>query len=254
MKTKIFLAVILVGAVIAVAFAQKGNDGDITLPDEVKKWETLAEQGDTAALHNLLRYYDENAVIYVEVEAVVSADGEEYPQEVVDSINMANKNMANEACANLCSERLDYWLNKGLAQNDPVAINIKGQRDYYNDEDGSIESLSKAAEAGDSKAALFCGSACFNQGRYAEAVRYHTMAYKAGVPSAGWHLAMCYSGGLGVKKDISKAIELLRHSAMMDYPEAVLEMKRIEPENPLWQHKVDSLEIDFPDFPIIPMD
>lgn len=251
MKTKIFLAVILVGAVIAVAFAQKGNDGDIKLPDEVKKWETLAEQGDTAALHNILRYYDENAVIYVEVEAVVSADGEEYPQEVVDSINMANKNMANEAFANLCSERLDYWLNKGLAQNDPVAISIKGQRDYYNDEDGSIESLSKAAEAGDSKAALFCGSACFNQGRYAEAVKYLTLAYDAGVPSAGWHLAMCYSAGVGVEKNNTKAIEYLRHSAMMDYPEAVLEMKRIDSSNPLWSHKVGSLDIDFPDFPII---
>lgn len=251
MKTKIFLAVILVGTVIAVAFTQKGNDGDIKLPDEVKKWEALAEQGDAAALHNLLRYYDENAVIYVEVEAVVSADGEEYPQEVVDSINMANKNMANEAFANLCSERLDYWLNKGLAQNDPIAISIKGQRDYYNDEDGSIESLSKVADAGDSQAALFCGSAFFNQDRYVEAVKYLTLAYDAGVPSAGWHLAMCYSAGLGVEKNKTKATEYLRHSAMMNYPKAVLEMKRIDSSNPLWSHKVDSLEIDFPYFPII---
>ena len=100
MKTKIFLVVVLVGAVVAVLFALNGNDGDIKLPDEVKKWETLAEQGDTAALHNLLRYYGENAVIYVE-ETVASIDGEEYPQEVVDSINMVNKNMANETFANL---------------------------------------------------------------------------------------------------------------------------------------------------------
>lgn len=60
---------------------------------------------------------------------------------------------------------------KGLALKDPVAISNKGQRDYYNDEEASIESLANAAQAGDSQAALFCGSACFNQGRYVEAVK-----------------------------------------------------------------------------------
>ena len=44
----------------------------------------------------------------------------------------------------------------------------------------------------------------------------------------------------------------MRHAAMHDYPEAVSEMRRIEPKNEIWQHKADSLEIDFPDFPIIP--
>ena len=44
----------------------------------------------------------------------------------------------------------------------------------------------------------------------------------------------------------------MRHSAMLNYPEAVSEMRRIEPQNKTWQHKADSLEIDFPDFPIIP--
>lgn len=43
----------------------------------------------------------------------------------------------------------------------------------------------------------------------------------------------------------------MRHAAILNYPEAVLEMKRIEPENPVWIKKADSLEIDFPDFPII---
>ena len=64
--------------------------------------------------------------------------------------------------------------------------------------------------------------------------------------------AMCCSQGAGVDFNREKAIEVLRHSAMMNYPEAVLEMRRIEPSNKLWQHKADSLEIDFPDFPIIP--
>jgi len=247
MKTKIFLAIALMVAIIAVAFAQNGNEDVAKLQNEVKEWEIQAEQGDTAALHKLLRYLDENAVIYVEVEEVISADGEDITDEVLND----SPTLVDEEFSNFCAARLEYWIEKGLALKDPVAISIKGQRDYYNDEEASIESLANAAEAGDSQAALFCGSACFNQGRYVEAVKYLTLAYDAGVPSAGWHLAMCYSVGLGVEKNNTKAIEYLRHSAMMDYPEAVLEMKRIDPSNPLWSHKVDSLDIDFPDFPII---
>lgn len=45
----------------------------------------------------------------------------------------------------------------------------------------------------------------------------------------------------------------MRHAAILNYPEAVYEMRRIEPGNKIWQHKADSLEIDslgivFPDF------
>ena len=72
------------------------------------------------------------------------------------------------------------------------------------------------------------------------------------MPSAGWHLAMCYSAGIGTEADRNKAIDVMRHAAMMNYPEAVSEMRRIEPQNKVWQQKADSLEIDFPDFPIIP--
>lgn len=56
---------------------------------------------------------------------------------------------------------------------------------------------------------------------------------------------------LDVEEDDEKAIHYLVKSALNDYPEAVLEMKRIDPENPLWQHKADSLQINFPDSPII---
>lgn len=39
-----------------------------------------------------------------------------------------------------------------------------------------------------------------------------------GVPSAGWHLAMCYSCGIGTKENKEKAIEVLKQSALLDYP------------------------------------
>lgn len=38
---------------------------------------------------------------------------------------------------------------------------------------------------------------------------------------------------------------------MMNYPEAVSEMRSIEPDNQIWQHKADSLQIDSANFPSI---
>ena len=115
----------------------------------------------------------------------------------------------------------------------------------------AIPYLSKAADLGSAEAALFCGSACFNQGYGNEAFKYFTIAYRLGVPSAGWHLALCYIGGTGTKKNKEKAIEVMRHAANMDYPEAVYEMYNLEPDNEIWQQKLDSLNLQFDDFPII---
>lgn len=81
------------------------------------------------------------------------------------------------------SDRLEKWLEKGTAMNDPVALFTKGMRIYYDDEANAIVYLSKAA--------------------------------------------------------------------MMNYPEAVSEMRSIEPDNQIWQHKADSLQIDSANFPSI---
>lgn len=214
------------------------------LSAELKALEKLAENGDTVALHKLLYFYDDNSDIIIEVVEAIDADGNEIVEEEdIESFD----NDLNE----LYLERLHYWLNKGLTSNDPVAKSITGRRLYYEDETAAIPYLAEIAENGDSQAALFCGSACFNQGNGPEAFKYLTMAYEMGVPSAGWHLAMCYSRGFGTEQNKEKAIEVLKHSALLNYPEAVLEMKRIEPNNTLWQNKADSLEIDFPDFVII---
>lgn len=216
------------------------------LSAELKALEKQAENGDTVALHKLLNFYDDSSEIYVEVVEAIDAYGNEI--EFNDIKEGSYDNSLNE----LYLERLHYWLNKGLTSNDPVAKSITGRRLYYEDETAAIPYLAEMAENGDSQAALFCGSACFNQGKaMSEAFKYLTMAYEMGVPSAGWHLAMCYSRGFGTEQNKEKAIEVLKHSALLDYPEAVLEMKRIEPNNTLWQNKADSLEIDFPDFVII---
>ena len=99
MKTKIFLAIALMVAIIAVAFAQNGKEDVAKFPNEVNEWEIHAEQGDTAALHKLLRYLDENAVIYVEVEEVISADGEDITDEVLND----STTLVDEEFSNLCA-------------------------------------------------------------------------------------------------------------------------------------------------------
>lgn len=239
---------LIAGAAITILAHTTGQED--ASEAQLKEWEQLAEQGDTAAMHRLIEFYDENSTDYVEVAEVIDADGTEWSAEEVDSLNSANKNNAEKT--KLYSERLDYWLGKGLAMSDPVALATKGMRVYHDDQAASIVYLSKAADAGNAQAALFCGSACLNQGNGDDAFKYLSLAYRLGAPSAGWHLAMCYSAGIGTEPNREKAIEVMRHSAMMNYPEAVSEMRRIEPANKVWQQKADSLEIDFPDFPIIP--
>lgn len=247
---KIIIVVIAIASIAGMAiYAQKNEK--VTIDDErLIKLESLAEQGDTAAIHRLIEFYDENSSVYVEVEEVIEPDGTEWTAAEVDSLNLENKNNAD--MTKLYSDRLNYWLEKGIAMNDPVALATMGMRMYYTDEANAIVYLSKAADAGNAQAALFCGSACLNQGKGDNAFKYLSIAYRLGAPSAGWHLAMCYSAGIGTEPNREKAIEVMRHAALLNYPEAVSEMRRIDPGNKIWQHKADSLEIDFPDFPIIP--
>ena len=248
---KIIIAVIITISSIAVMVIYAQKDEKATVDDvRLIKLESLAEQGDTAAMHRLIEFYDENSSVYVEVEEVIEPDGTEWSAAEVDSLNHANKN--NAEMTKLYSDRLDYWLEKGIAMNDPVALATKGMRMYYEDEANAIGYLSKAVDAGNVQAALFCGSSCLNQGKGDDAFKYLSMAYRLGAPSAGWHLAMCYSAGIGTEPNREKAVEVMRHAALLNYPETVSEMRRIESDNKIWQHKADSLEIDFPDFPIIP--
>ena len=241
---------IAIVSIVCMTIYARANE-NITVDDEkLIKLESLAEQGDTAAMHRLIEFYDEHSTVFVDMEEVIEADGTEWTAAEVDSLNLANKNMAD--MTEKYSERLDYWLDKGIAMNDPVALATKGMRMYYEDEPNAIVYLSKAANEGNAQAALFCGSACLNQNNGDDAFKYLSIAYRLGAPSAGWHLAMCYSAGIGTEPNREKAIEVMRQAALLNYPEAVSEMRRIEPGNKIWQHKADSLEIYFPDFPIIP--
>lgn len=254
---KFVLGITGVIAILAIAMSLYAHTGMANAVNpQLQEWERMAEQGDTAALHRLIRFYDENSYEVVEVEEVIEVDADDVVTDTIvcDSVAVYDAPMVDEATAELYRQRLNYWLDKGLAINDPVAIAVKGMRLYYTDEAEAKKYLSMAADMGNAQAALFCGSAAMNQGDGDEAFRYLTKAYELGAPSAGWHLAMCYSSGIGTTPNREKAIAVMRHAAMLNYPEAVSEMRRIEPTNTVWQHKADSLVINFPDFPIIPDD
>lgn len=246
MKKKSITMIAIVTIVCSAICAQTKEQ--VAVDDEkLIELENRAGQGDTAAMHRLIEFYDENSEYIIERE-LTEAEKLHYQNLGIENATDTAEIVVNE----LYTAKLEMWLNKGIAMNDPVALATMGMRMYYTDEANAIVYLSKAADEGNAQAALFCGSACLNQGKGDEAFNYLSVAYRLGAPSASWHLAMCYSAEIGTEPNREKAIEVMRHAALLNYPEAVSEMRRIEPGNKVWEHKADSLEIDFPDFPIIP--
>lgn len=161
MKKFITLSIVIVAVIGITIYAQNGESSSPEYK-QLKEWEQLAEKGDTAAMHRLIEFYDENSSIYVEVEEVIETDGYEWTATEIDSLNTSNK--TNAKMTQQHGERLEYWLNKGIVLNDPIALLTKVIRLYYEDDPTAIEFLSRAADAGSAQAALFCGSACLNQG------------------------------------------------------------------------------------------
>ena len=125
MKKMIF-TLIAVASVACVVIYARTNDKGVGSNGQVAQWEKLAEEGDTAAMHRLIEFYDENSTESVEVEAIIEPDGTELSAEEVDSINLENRKNAD--MARLYSDRLDYWMERGIAMNDSVALATKDRQ------------------------------------------------------------------------------------------------------------------------------
>lgn len=83
---------------------------------------------------------------------------------------------------------------------------------------------------------LFYGNELYNQaldkksqtiGLKAFQVLTKAFEYGKELPSAGWHLGLCYMNAVGTSVDYEKGIECLRQSAKYGYPEAIIEMSEI---------------------------
>lgn len=123
---KIVFTAIAVASVACVVIYARTNDKGVGSNGQVAQWEKLAEEGDTAAMHRLIEFYDENSTEFVEVEAIIEPDGTELSAEEVDSINLENRKNAD--MARLYSDRLDYWMERGIAMNDSVALATKDRQ------------------------------------------------------------------------------------------------------------------------------
>ena len=251
MKTKSIIAAAVAASItIGGGMLVKAATSQSTPQDpEIARLEKLAENGDMEAIHSLIIHYDSIAEPeMVEVVEVIECEG--YEDDGTPIYGDAYKPESQEQEANLLNEynnqRLNHWLDVAIAKNDTLAYRVKGMRLYYSDEVAAIPLLAKSADAGNIQSALFCGSACFNQSdndpKYGPmAVKYLTQDYNAGVPSAGWHLSMCYGNGIGTEVNIDKAWECLKHSAELDCEDAVLEMLRSGQDAEYWRAKAKKL-------------
>lgn len=59
---KILLSGIAIALIASFAIYAKIGKNRIEEDPQLIKWEKLAEQGDTAAMHRLIEFYDENSV------------------------------------------------------------------------------------------------------------------------------------------------------------------------------------------------
>lgn len=91
---KIIIALITIVSIVSVTIYAQTNETLNVDDEKLLGLEKLAEQGDTAAMHRLIEFYDENSTDYVEMNAIIEADGTEWSKEKVDSLNLANRNNA----------------------------------------------------------------------------------------------------------------------------------------------------------------
>ena len=100
---KILLSGIAIALIASFAIYAQIRENRIDEDPQLAKWEKLAEQGDTAAMHRLIEFYDENSVECVEIEAACDAYGNELDADSINSENKKNAQMSKEY-----SERLNY--------------------------------------------------------------------------------------------------------------------------------------------------
>ena len=104
------------------------------------------------------------------------------------------------------------WYKKGARHGNTECEMMLGR--LYEDGDGvkkdipkAIEWFEKAAAKGHAAAQNGVGRCHYEKGRYEEAFKWHTKSAAQGYTNAEINLGILYEDGLGVTKDISKAIE-----------------------------------------------
>lgn len=278
MKKLIYILIAIVGGVtiyIVSALLVKSNPIEkaeklFQQGDTIKALELLEKtgnKGDIAACRFLYHYYDSiygtPADAYAEVEEVITPDGdwiwygdpnqkpegarlpneEELTEEVTDTeVCVYDSVPGNDIPVQL------YWLRRAAQIGDAESQCEYGEIvQFALGTDSAMVWWEKSALQNFPRGVLFYGNELYNQAteKHSQSIGLKAFqmlnkSYSFGeeLPSAGWHLGLCYMNAIGTHQNIEKGLECLRQSAKYGYPEAIIEMSELGLEDsPYWESR-----------------
>lgn len=229
--------------------------------------ERAGEQGDIAACRYLYHYYDSiygtPSEAFAEVEEVITPDGDWIwygdPAKKPEGARLPNEDELDDSEVRdsvVIQDTLPgndipiqwYWLRRAAQFGDAESQCEYGEvAQFALDTDSAMVWWEKSALQDYPRGVLFYGNELYNQAIEKKsqnvglkAFQMLTKAYSFGkdLPSAGWHLGLCYWNAVGTPENIEKGIECLRQSAKYGYPEAIIAMSEIGVEDSqYWEKK-----------------
>lgn len=242
------------------------QQGDTT--QALKILETAGEKGDIVVCRYLYHYYDSiydtPSEAYAQVEEVITPEGDWIwygePDKKPDGARLPTKEELGDdmiedtvVCVYDTLPGNDipiqyYWLRKAAQLGDAESQCEYGEVAQFSlGTDTALVWWEKAALQDYPRGVLFYGNELYNQAVEKKsqsiglkAFQMLSKAYSFGeeLPSAGWHLGLCYWNAIGTPENIEKGLECLRQSAKYGYPEAIIELSGFGLEDsPYWEKK-----------------
>ena len=278
MKKLLYILIAIVGCVTIYAASSLLSKSDLLEKAEklfqqgdtikaLKLLENAGNKGDIASCRYLYNYYDSiygtPANAFSEVEEVIEPDGDRIwygdPSQKPEGARLpTNEELYEdvrdtEVCVYDTLPGNDipiqwYWLRRAAQFGD-----AKSQCEYGEivqfalGTDSAMVWWEKSALQDFPRGVLFYGNELYNQAveKHSQSIGLKAFnmlskAYSFGkeLPSAGWHLGLCYINAVGTHQDTEKGLECLRQSAKYDYPEAIIEMSELGLEDsPYWERQ-----------------
>ncbi len=238
--------------------------------DTIKALELLEKagnKGDIECCRYLYHYYDSiygtPADAYSNVEEVITPDGDWIwygdPNKKPEGARFPNAEELSEGGVGAVvsvDESLPgndipiqmYWLRRAAEFGDAKSQCEYGEAAQFAlGTDSAFVWWEKSALQDFPRGVLFYGNELYNQAveKHSQSIglkafQMLSKAYSFGMelPSAGWHLGLCYMNAVGTNKDPEKGLECLRQSAKYGYPEAIIEMSELGLEDsPYWENQ-----------------
>lgn len=232
----------------------------------IKILEKAGNKGNIEACRFLYNYYDsiygDPAGAYAEVEEEITPDGEWIWYGDIDKKPEGARLPYKEELENgnyreiLVQDTLPgndipiqwYWLRKAAQWGDAESQCEYGEVAQFSlGTDSAMVWWEKSAHQNYPSGVLFYGNELYNQAIEKKsqvidlkAFQMLSRAYEFGdkLPSAGWHLGLCYMNAIGTSENFEAGIECLRQSAKYGYPEAIITMSVLDLEDsPYWEKK-----------------